>query len=106
MQWDIITELLPRLKNRLPEVSGNEQDGLLLELMQDAVDFILAYTCRDTLPAGCWGAVLRLAVIAYNRQGMEGESTHIEGGIHAGVEAVPEDVKAMLRPYRLGKVMG
>ena len=56
------------------------------------------------MPEACESAVVRLAAIAFHRLGMEGESSHTEGGVSAVVDMLPEDIKALLRPYRLAKV--
>lgn len=92
--------LLDRVKARLPTSAG-EKEALLDELILDATDAVKAYLGRDSVPAPCESAVVRLTIIQYNRLGMEGETSHSEGGISVGVEALPDDVKAMLRPYRL-----
>ena len=95
--------MLERLRRRLESV---QDDALLRELLQDAGEFILAYTGRDEVPAALESAQVRLAVILYDRMGMEGEARRDEGGVTRCVDALPRDIAAMLNPYRLAKAVG
>jgi hypothetical protein len=95
--------MLERLRRRLENV---RDDALLQELLQDAGAFILAYTGRDEVPAALESAQVRLAVILYDRMGMEGEARRDEGGVTRYVDALPRDIAAMLNPYRLAKAVG
>ena len=95
--------MLTRLKARLPEIMDASQDTLLNELLTGAQDWVLAWTGRDSLPDGCETAVVQFAVIAYHRMGMEGERHHSEGGITADITSIPEEIKALLRPWRIAK---
>lgn len=93
--------LVLRLKARL---QGMLTDNTLAqELLEDAKAACTAYMNREELPDECEGAMLRMACALYNRLGMEGESSHSEGGVNSSVEGIPADVRAMLRPYRLAK---
>ena len=91
-------DLLPRLRTRIRD---EVDDELLLELLSDAESLVLGYLNRETLPEACKNAVLRTAVALYNRMGMEGESSHSEGGVTFNTESIPGDVKETIRPYRL-----
>lgn len=90
-----------RVKARLPTAG----DGLIYSLMEDAQDAILAYTGLKTLPAGLAGAHAQLAVVYYNRLGIEGETGHSEGSVNRTLELMPGDIKAQLTPYRVAKVV-
>lgn len=90
-------DAMERLRARLPDADG----ALLESLLADACSAICAYTRRSALPDVLVGAQVELAVIYYNRQGIEGESSHSEGGVSRGMDALPEGVMAQLRPYRL-----
>jgi len=46
---------------------------------------------------------IKLAAIAYNRMGIEGEISHSEGGISIGLESMPDNIKREIAPYRLAK---
>lgn len=90
-----------RAKARLPTVN----DPLLLTLLEDAQDAILAYTGQKTLPCGLVGAQAQLAVVYYNRLGIEGENSHGEGGVSRSLDMLPRDIEAQLKPYRVAKVV-
>lgn len=99
-----ISLLSARLKTRLG-LTGTDKDALLDELIISAEDACKAYIGRESVPDGCETAVVRLASVEYNRLGMEGETSHSEGGVSVSVDALPEDVKALLRPFRLGRTV-
>ncbi len=100
-----MTQLLDRLRARVRPANDYSQDELLNALLEDAADMIRGYCARETVPDECRSAQVRLAVALYNRRGMEGESSHSEGGVSYVVDAMPEDVKHMLRPYRLARTV-
>ena len=95
---------LARLKRRLG-FDGDEKDGLLTDLLEDAELFVLDYTGRDFLPRGLDAALTELAAAGYNRRGLEGASAHAEGGVSVTLEGLPARVKAQLDRHRVGKVM-
>ena len=99
-----INKLLPRLRVSLPG-EPQAQEALLCEMLTQAGEMIMAYTRRDRMPQGLLGAQVRLAVVLYNRLGAEGETSRREGEVDITLEALPEDIKAMLRPHRLGKAV-
>ena len=94
--------LLPTLRTLLG-VENESEDGLLAVLLAQAEATALAITGRTALPDGLAGAVLDLAVIRYNRRGLEGESERAEGGVTAKMDALPEDLRRQLRRYTLAK---
>ncbi len=98
-------ELLYAIKLRLPEITGHEKDTLLCALLEDAQSAVCAYIGQDTLPHALQSAVVRLAVVYYNRLGMEGEISHAEGEMHMQVESLPQDIKQMLQRYRRVKTV-
>lgn len=90
-----------RLKARLPGADGN----MLEALMDDAEGMILAYTGRQTLPKALETAQVQLAVVLYNRQGIEGQTGHSEGGVSRTMEAFPEDIRKQIAPHRLARIV-
>lgn len=80
-------------------------EALLTELLRQGEALALSYTGRATLPPGMETAVTRLGVMLYNRLGMEGESSRREGEVDVTTEAMPEDIKVLLRPWRMGKAV-
>lgn len=101
-----IDNMVDRLRRRIPDAPG---DGKTLELMEDLIveaqEFILGYTCRNELPAQLEGACVKLAAIEYNRLGMEGETSHSEGSVSRSVESMPSDIKAALTPWVLARTV-
>ena len=73
--------MLEKLKRRLPDA---EDEALLGDLLGEAGAFLRAYTNRAELPEALEDAQVRVAAILYNRIGMEGESSHSEGGVLTG----------------------
>lgn len=98
------SEMLARLKRRL-ELTGNERDELLFDLLADANALMLAFMNRETMPAALHPAQCALAAALYNRLGMEGESRRSEGNVSMTVETLPADITAQLLPYRLAKAV-
>lgn len=95
--------LLSRLRARIPDGADDE---MLVELLTDAESLCLGYLGRDKLPEACGSAVLRCACALYNRLGMEGESSHSEGGVAIATDGIPSEVRHMLAPYRLVRTVG
>ena len=92
-------EALEMLKIRLG-VSDNTRDGLLSLLLSEAQDAILDIIGREELPARLISVQVELAVIAYNKQGAEGESARSEGGISRSfIDGLPDDLKQRLKNY-------
>ena len=92
-------EALEMLKIRLG-VSDNTRDGLLSLLLSEAQDTILDIIGREELPARLISVQVELAVIAYNKQGAEGESARSEGGISRSfIDGLPDDLKQRLKNY-------
>ncbi len=76
--------------------------------LEDALAVIEAYTGRvvtESSPKPLRQAAVRLAVIFYNREGIEGESSRVEGGISRQMEAVPLEIQLLLNPYRVVRVL-
>lgn len=90
---------LETLKIRLG-ISNEKQDGLLAVLLDSAEDTILDVIGRDEMPARLISVQTELAVIAYNRQGAEGETARSEGGISRSfVSDLPSDMQKRLQNY-------
>ena len=90
-----------RLEARLPGVKTE----LLEALYEDAEGMILAYTGRQSVPAALETAVVQLAIVLYNREGIEGETSHSEGGVSRTMESLPENIRRQIGPYRLARIV-
>ena len=97
-----MTAMLARLKRRLPDAAD---EALLGDLLSEAGAFLRAYTNRTELPEALEDAQMRVAVILYNRMGMEGESSHSEGGVARTAEMLPEDLKRWLNGWRVARTL-
>lgn len=74
--------------------------GLLEILLSNAEDTVLDIIGRDSVPSRLESAVVQLALIAYNRQGAEGEASRSEGGMSASfLDDLPADMKRRLLNY-------
>lgn len=90
---------LETLKIRLG-ISDEKQDGLLAVLLDSAEDTILDVIGRDEMPARLVSVQTELAIVAYNRQGAEGETARSEGGISRSfVSDLPSDMQKRLQNY-------
>ena len=95
--------MLERLKRRLSPTS-DVNEGLLADLIDDAEAFVKGYTGRKTRPVDLDGVVVEIAAASYRQLGIEGESSHSEGGISSVIDTLPAARKAMLDRYRVAKV--
>lgn len=93
------TDKLKALKLRLPDATN--KDELLQSLLDEAGAAILAMTNRTEIPAALDYTQIKLAAIAYNRMGVEGESSHSEGGVSVSIDSMPENIRREIAPFRL-----
>ena len=95
---DMMDRLLFALRDRLPEEPEN--GPRCLACLEDAYAVILGYTGLETLPERLMNAVVRFAVVLYDRTGNEGETSRREGDISRSFSDMPEDIRMQVRPYR------
>lgn len=91
---------------KLKLLTGEQDETLLQLLLDEAEEFVLAYTNRTKLITGLEKSVRDLAVIALNRMGTEGESSRSEGGESYSFDNAPKQVYDVLNRYRLARVGG
>ncbi|EEG52916.1 phage head-tail connector protein [Enterocloster asparagiformis] len=91
---------------KLKLLTGESDDKLLSLLLEDATEFVLAYTGRSQIVTGMEKTVRDLAVIALNRMGTEGESSRSAAGESYSFEGVPKQVYDVLDRFRLARVGG
>lgn len=92
---------MERLRVRLPDAPAD----LLVALLEEAEGMILAETGRSVMPQALCTAQVQLAVVLYNRQGVEGQTAHSEGGVSRTMETLPGDIRRQIAPYRLAKIV-
>lgn len=98
---DQLTEIVSALSTRLENVNN----ALLTELVKESIAQVLDYTGQKKLVGSMDIYVKKLAVINYNRLGIEGETQRPEGGITNYLETgIPKDIRQGLNRYRIAKV--
>lgn len=107
MDEEKLKELTDSLAIRLG-VSDENEKAKLKGLIEDAIILILDFTGRDVdnIVDPLYYYARQLAVIAWNREGNEGEASRSEGGVSQSfVTDIPADIQSGLRRYRKGKVI-
>lgn len=93
-------DLLSKLKLKLG-ITDNSQDDLLNLYLEDAKDTILELTHLDELPESLLSTQIELAIVLYNKAGIEGQTSHSEGGISRSFEeGIPESIMKKIRASR------
>lgn len=91
---------LSKLKLKLG-ITDNSQDDLLNLYLEDAKDTILELTHLDKLPESLLSTQIELAIVLYNKAGIEGQTSHSEGGISRSFEeGIPESIMKKIRANR------
>lgn len=96
-------EPIDRLKARLQPIV--EPDNVLEDLITSAGEDILLFTNRTEVPEVLKGMQVDLAVIRYNQRGIEGESSHSEGGVSRSISSLPPEKVALLTDMRLARTV-
>lgn len=93
---------LSKLKLKLGiSLAGVSQDELLNLYLDDAKDTILELTHLEDLPASLLSTQIELAIVLYNKEGIEGQTSHSEGGISRSFEeGIPESIMKKIRSAR------
>lgn len=92
---------LEKLKLKLGySLTDTSEDDLLQMYLDDANDYISSQTHLDAIPTALLTTQVELAIIYYNKQGIEGQTAHSEGGISRSFEGVPESITKKIRAYR------
>ena len=92
---------LNKLKARIPEIVDDSQNNQLAQLLEDAEQAILDYTNRSDMLPAMEPLQRELALIYYNRIGLEGVASQSQGGISIQVaDDIPKEIKSRLNRYR------
>ncbi|MEJ6075504.1 hypothetical protein G9276_01975 [Lactobacillus johnsonii] len=93
--------MISSLSTRLA-IDNNE---LVTDLIKEAVAQVLDYTGQKQLVGNMDIYVKKLAIINYNRLGLEGETQRSEGGVTNYLETgIPKDIRLGLNRYRIARV--
>ena len=91
---------------KLKLLTDEPNEKLLKTLLEDAEEFVLAYTNRTKIPDALNKTVRDLAVIAYNRLGTEGEASRSESGESYSFDNAPKHIYSIMNRYRLARCGG
>lgn len=90
----------------LKKLTGESDEELLSLLLITAEEKLLELTNRTRMIQKLTAAKRDLAVIAYNRLGMEGESSRSQGGISSAFIEIPKGIEEVIRANRIARVGG
>lgn len=83
--------------------------GRAADILETARDILLDEIGREELPERLVSAQAALAVVIFNREGAEGESSRAEGGINRSyLDDLPADIRRRLKNYprKVGVIYG
>lgn len=86
-------------------ITDASQDAALQLLLDDVGSDLLTWTNRQELPIGLEPTQRQIAVIRYNKQGIEGQTSHSEGGVSRSFEDLPLSIQSAVSQFRLLKVV-
>ncbi len=92
---------------KLLGLEDSNPEGKLSLLLSKALQAILNYCGIDVLPDALQSVQEDIAVIYYNRLGIEGEQQHSEGGVSRSVfsDDLPKSIMDQLKRHRKVRVM-
>lgn len=91
---------------KLKKMTGETDEGLLELLYETACTEVLALTNRTKLNTALTAAAEKWALIAWNRLGLEGESSRSEAGISSTFIDVPEQIRGIINLNRIARCGG
>ncbi|ATP40703.1 hypothetical protein CSE16_11950 [Solibacillus sp. R5-41] len=100
----MIKSQLDKLKIALG-IKDDLQDDLLQLFLDDARNDILTWTNRVELSPSLESVQRQMATICYNMQGVEGQSSHSEGGISRSFDDLPQSIQNTINQSRLLKAV-
>lgn len=81
-------------------------DDMLSLLLEDAEADVMTWTNRQVIPSGLEPSVRQLVIMRYNKIGIEGQTSHSEGGVSRAFVDLPANLQQTIGQYRLLKVVG
>jgi hypothetical protein len=97
-------QTIDKLKIQL-EISDDSKDSILGLLLDDVEIDLLTWTNRSKLPTALEPSQRQIAVIRYNMLGIEGQTSHSEGGVSRSFEELPVSVRKTISQFRKAKVV-
>lgn len=97
-------DILDRVKLRMG-ISDDSKDALLSEIIADVKEYVAEYCNRsgiDDIPETLNSAIIKMAIIDYNRFGTEGLTSEGYTGVSYSYEPnYPDDIRRQLNHERL-----
>ena len=90
----------------LKKLTGESDEELLSLLLLMAEEKLLELTNRTKMIPKLTAAKRNWAVIAYNRLGMEGDSSRSQGGISSAFIEIPKEIEEAIKANRIARVGG
>lgn len=87
-------------------ITGIAEDALLNMLIEDVTEDLLSWINRNTLPSTLDPTLRQIVIIRYNKMGIEGETSHSEGGISRSFEDLSPSLKSTIANHRVIRVVG
>jgi hypothetical protein len=81
-------------------LTDTSKDDLLNLYLEDAEKDILELSHLPEVPAALLPMQVDLAIIYYNKQGIEGQTAHSEGGISRTFDDIPDSILKKIRSRR------
>lgn len=94
--------MIAKLRRRL-SITGTGSDTLLGDLITDSCAICAQKTVTD-LDSILEPAIIWHAAASYNLLGIEGASSHSEGGVSVSVDKMPVELRRLLDMYRVARV--
>lgn len=97
------TGQLTKLYARLGINADSSDATVVSDMFDDAIQMCLDYT-KSALSDPIMIQAKRLAIVMYNQQANEGETSRSEGGVSQAFETgIPANIRASLSRYRVAK---
>ncbi|MEK4628105.1 phage head-tail connector protein [Solibacillus sp. FSL R7-0682] len=93
---------LDKLKINLGIKDESKDDDLNL-ILEDSRNDVLIWTNRKEIPVFLESTVRQITTIRYNMQGIEGQTSHSEGGISRSFDSLPQSIQNTINQSRLIK---
>lgn len=98
---------LEKIKIALGILAGDEtQDPTLSLLLADTEADLMMWTNRSVLPLTLEPTLRQLAIMRYNKVGIEGQTSHSEGGVSRSFDDLPLSIRQSISRHVLVKVVG
>ena len=96
---------MPRLQARLG-AAATGQDALLVELLEGAEQGVKNITHRKTLPPEADTLIVKIAVVDFNKTGVEGQQSKSFSGVSdSWIDGYPADIRAEINGLKIARFL-